>query len=178
MTPYDPGKGRCRCLHPFLRAPKLSSLSQWQLYRGCRGLRFILDFNDQLNTLVFVWCFCLFGCLFLCIFCIILYLKLPFLLLKAFPNCHSVCHQTTNMHVPFSTYGGSSHGSLVFIRFRYPMVKPPTHNPKSLDHFLLTKKDRPHRLDQRNVHYITSWRCNILAMGNNTTTNPPKNVMT
>ena len=37
------------------------------------------------------------------------------------------------------------------------MVKPPTYSPKSLDYFLLTKKDRPRYLDQRNVNYITSW---------------------
>ena len=79
-------------------------------------------------------------------------------LLKAFPNCHSVCHQTTNMHVPISTYGGSNHGSPIFIRFGYQVVNSPTHSPEPLDHFLLTKKDRPCCLDQHNVHYITSWK--------------------
>ena len=93
----------------------------------------------------------------MCIVCIISYLKMPCWLLKAFPNCHSVCHQTTNMNVPISTYGGSNHGSPIFIRFGYPVVNSPTHSPKSLNHFLLTKKDRPCHLDQRNVHYIKSW---------------------
>ena len=65
--------------------------------------------------------------------------------------------KTTNMYAPLSTYGGSNYGSLVFIRFGYPMVNSPTHSPKLLDHFLLTIKDRPCRSDQGNVHYITSW---------------------
>ena len=78
-------------------------------------------------------------------------------LLKAFPNCHSVCHPN-NMYAPLSTTGGgSNHGSSVFIRFRYPVVNSPTHSLKSLDDFLLTVKDKPCRLDQCNVHYITSW---------------------
>ena len=101
----------------------------------------------------FVWyCLCLY------IFCIIFSLKCHDWLLKAFPNCHCVCHQTTNMYAPISTTGGSHHGSSVFIRFGYLVVNSLTHNPpKSLDYFLLTKNDRPCRLDQYNVHYITSW---------------------
>ena len=78
-------------------------------------------------------------------------------LLKAFPNYHSVCHPN-NMYAPLSTTGGgSNHGSPVFIRFRYPVVNSPTHSLKSLDDFLLTVKDKPCRLDQCIVHYITSW---------------------
>ena len=83
--------------------------------------------------------------------------EMPCWLLKAFPNYHCVCHQTTIMHAPISTSSGSNHGSSVFIRFEYPVVNSPTYGPKSLDHFLLTKKDRPRHLDQHNVHYITSW---------------------
>ena len=88
-----------------------------------------------------------------------------FCLLKAFPNCHSVCQPIyiyiyiyVCMYAPLSTTsGGSNHGSPVFNRFRYSMVNSPTHSLKSLDHFLLTVKDKPCHLDQRNVHYITSW---------------------
>ena len=60
------------------------------------------------------------------------------------------------MH-PFSTILWCNHGSLVFIRFGYLVANSPTYSPKSLDHFLLTVRDKPCRLDQRNVHYITSW---------------------
>ena len=61
------------------------------------------------------------------------------------------------MHEPISKSGGSNHGSPVFLRFGYPMVNLPTHSLKSLDHFLLTTKNKPCRLDQRNVHYVSSW---------------------
>ena len=78
-------------------------------------------------------------------------------LLKAFPNYHSVCHPN-NMYAPLSTTcGGGNHGSSVFIRFGYLVVNSPTYSLKSLDHFLLTVKDKPCHLDRRNVHYITSW---------------------
>ena len=108
----------------------------------------------------FAWYCCLFVYLYLlrccmifcCMICCCLYC-----LLKAFLNCHSVCHPN-NMYAPFSTICGSNHGSPVFIRFRYPMVSSPTNSLKSLDHFLLTVKDKPCHLDQRNVHYITSWK--------------------
>ena len=85
--------------------------------------------------------------IFCCVYC----------LLKDFPNCHSVCHQNNMYAPPSTTCGGSNHGSLIFIKFRYPMANSPTHSLKSLDHFLLTVKDRPCRLNQHNVHYITSW---------------------
>ena len=85
--------------------------------------------------------------IFCCVYC----------LLKGFPNCYSVCHQN-NMYAPLSTTcGGSNHGSPVFIRFEYLVVNSPTHSLKSLDHFLLIVKDKSCCLDQRNVHYITSW---------------------
>ena len=78
-------------------------------------------------------------------------------LLKVFPNYHSVCHPN-NMYAPLSTTcGGGNHGSSVFIRFGYLVVNSPTYSLKSLDHFLLTVKDKPCHLDRRNVHYITSW---------------------
>ena len=83
--------------------------------------------------------------------------EMPCWLLKAFPNYHCVCHQTTIMHAPISKFGGSNHGSTVFIRFGYPVVNSPIPSPKSLDHFLLTEKDKSCLLDQRNVHYVTSW---------------------
>ena len=79
-------------------------------------------------------------------------------LLKAFPNCHSVCHSNNNVCTPFQQFcGGSNHRSPIFIRFRYPVANSPTHSLKSLDHFLLTVTDKPCHLDQRNVRYITSW---------------------
>ena len=79
-------------------------------------------------------------------------------LLKAFPNCHSVCHSNNNVCTPFQQFcGGSNHRSPIFIRFGYPVANSPTHSLKSLDHFLLTVTDKPCHLDQRNVHYITSW---------------------
>ena len=78
-------------------------------------------------------------------------------LLKAFPNCHYVCHSNNNVCTHFQIFCGSSnHGSPVFIRFGYPVVNSPTHSPKSLGHFLLTVKDKPCHLDQYNVHYLTS----------------------
>ena len=83
--------------------------------------------------------------------------KGPCWLFIAFPNYHCVCHETTITHEPISKSSDSNHRSLVFIRFGYPVVNSPTHSPKSLDHFLLTEKDKPCHLDQRNVHYVTSW---------------------
>ena len=78
-------------------------------------------------------------------------------LLKSFPNCHSVCNPNNNVCTPFQQFCGSSnHGSLVFIRFKYPVANSPTHSPKPLDHFLLTVNEKPCCLDQRNVHYVTS----------------------
>ena len=104
--------------------------------------------------LLFV-CLCLMRCRiifllydFCCLYCF----------LESFPNCHSVCHPKHNVCTHFQQFcGGSNHGSPVFIRFRYPVANSPTHSLKSLDHFLLTVKDKPCRLDQCNVHYITSW---------------------
>ena len=61
------------------------------------------------------------------------------------------------MHEPISKSGGSNHGSPVFLRFGYLVVNLPTHSPKSLDHFLLTTKNKPCHLDQCNVHYVSSW---------------------
>ena len=104
----------------------------------------------------FAWYCCLF--IYLCLLrcCMIFCCMICCCLLKAFPNCHSVCHPN-NMYPPFSTNcGGSNHGPLVFIRFGYPVLNSPTHSLKSLDHFLLTVKDKPCCLDQCNVHYITS----------------------
>ena len=82
------------------------------------------------------------------------------------------------LHVPISTYGGSNHGSPVFIWFRYPMVNSPTHSPKSLDHFLLTTKDRPSVWTKIVSITLQVGRCNVLGMGNNETTNSTYNVMT
>ena len=67
------------------------------------------------------------------------------------PSKQQIC-----MH-PSQQYGGSNYGSPVFIRFGYPMANSPTHSSNSPNHFLLTIKDKPCHLDQRNVHYITSW---------------------
>ena len=83
--------------------------------------------------------------------------EMPCWLYIAFPNCHCVCHETTIMHEPISKFGDSNHGSPVFIRVGYPVVNSPTHSLKSLDHFLLTEKDKQCCLDQRNIHYVTSW---------------------
>ena len=133
------------------------SLSQWRLCWGCRGLSFVLDLSDQICTLVLhvlAWYCCLFVYLYLLRCCMIF--CCVYCLLKTFPNYHSVCHQN-NMYAPLSTTcGGSNHGSSIFIRFGYLVVNSRTHSLKSPDHFLLTVKDKPCRLDQRNVHYITS----------------------
>ena len=83
--------------------------------------------------------------------------EMPCWLFIAFPNVHCICHETTIMHEPISKSSGSNYGSPVFIDFGYPVVNSPTHGPESLDHFLLTEKDKPCRLDQHNVHYVTSW---------------------
>ena len=102
---------------------------------------------------LFVYLWLLRCCMILCcmIFCCV------YCLLKTLPNCHGVCHPNNNMYAPLSTtYGGSKHGSPVFIRFVYPVANSPTHSLKSFDHFLLTVKDKPCSLDQRNVHYITN----------------------
>ena len=83
------------------------------------------------------------------------------------------------MYAPLSTTGGgSNHGSSVFIRFRYPVVNSPTHSLKSLDDFLLTVKDKPCRWTNAMFITLQVGRCNVLAMGNNETTNPPYNIMT
>jgi len=84
-------------------------------------------------------------------------IEMPCWLFIAFPNYHCVCHETTSMHEPISKSGDSNHGSPVLIRFGYLVVNSLTHNLKSLDHFLLIEKDKPCCLDQRNVHYVTSW---------------------
>ena len=78
---------------------------------------------------------------------------------------------------PFQKSGSSNHGSLVFLRFEYPMNSP-THNPKSLDHFLLTVKDKNYVV-WTNATFIMLQvrRCNVLAIGNNKTSNPPYNVL-
>ena len=128
----------------FFKAPNFGNLSQRRPYWGCQGLSFVLDLSDKICTLVlhglalycylFVYLCSLRCCMICCLYC----------LLKAFPNCHSVCHPN-NMYAPFSTTCGGSNSY------------SPTHSLKSLDHFLLTVKDKPCHLDQRNVHYITSW---------------------
>ena len=79
-------------------------------------------------------------------------------LLKAFPNCHKCAPLST-------TCDGSNYGSSIFIWFEYPMANSLTHSLESLYHFLLTVKDRPCYLDQRNVIILQVGRCNILAMG-------------
>ena len=73
--------------------------------------------------------------------------------------------------------GSSNHGSLVFLRFGN-LMNSPSHNLKSLDHFLLTVKDKNYVV-WTNTTFITLQvrRCNVLAMGNNKTSNPPYNVM-
>ena len=133
------------------------SLSQWRLHWVCRGLSFMLDLSDQQYTLVFCMIFCFVVYLCLEMFVWYFFLRCHVCLLRAFPTIIVCAIKTTNMHVPISKYGGSNHGSPVFIRFGYLMVNSPTHGPKSPGHFLLTKKDRPCRLDQCNVDYITSW---------------------
>ena len=93
---YNPEKGKCRCLTPFLRAPLgasfFPSLLQWWLRWGRRGLSFTLHFKWPIIYPcffhdAFVWF------LISSIICIIFCLKLPCWLLKAFPNCHSVCYK-------------------------------------------------------------------------------------
>ena len=115
--------------------------------------------------------------LFVCLFMFVemlhtlLYICCVYCLLKSFPNWHSVCHPNKYVCTPFQQLvGGSNHGSSVFIRFRYPVANSPTHSLKSLDHFLLTVRDKPCCSNQRIVHYITSWDVNVLVMGNNETT--------
>ena len=93
---YLPKKRGALKKHPNLFSESTLSrsygLSQWRLYWGCRGLSFVLDLSDKIYTLVF--CMVLHDivvCLFmswdvvwyLCFYC----------LLRAFPNCHSVCDQ-------------------------------------------------------------------------------------
>ena len=138
-------------------------LSQWRLHWGCRELSFVLDLSDQMCTLVLqglAWYNCLF--VYLCLMgCSIIFwcmiICCLFCLLKSFPNFHSVCHLNNNVCTPFQQFcGGSNHGSLVFIRFGYPVANSPIHSLKSLDHFLLTIRDKPCRSNQCNVHYITS----------------------
>ena len=76
------------------------------------------------------------------------------------------------MHPLSTTCGGSSHGSPVFIRFRYPVANSPTHNLKSLDHFLLIVRNKPCCSDQRNVHYITSWEVQCPSYGKQSNNKP------
>ena len=102
-----------------------------------------------------------------CIVCMIFYIKMSCWYLKAFPNYHSVCHQTTNVHVPISTYGGSNQWwTCQLIAQSHWII---SWWLKRMDHAVRT-----------NVMFITLQvgRCNVLAMGNNTTINPPYNVMT
>ena len=112
--------------------------------------------------LCFAWSYMilLFVCLFMfdeMLYNIFLY-DILYCLLKSFPNCHSVCHPNKYVCTPFQQLvGGSNHGSPVFIRFGYPVANSPTHSLKSLDHFLLTVRDKPCCSNQRIVHYITSW---------------------
>ena len=57
--------------------------------------------------LLFIYLWLLRFCMILCcmIFCFV------YCLLKAFPNCHSVCHPNNNMYTPLSTTcGGTNHG--------------------------------------------------------------------
>ena len=133
-------------------------LLQWRLHWGCQGLSFVLDLSDQICTLVLLgltWYGCMFVYLCLLRYCMIF--CCVHCLLKAFPNCYNVWHQN-KMYAPLSTIcGGSNRGSPVFIRFGYLVANSPTHSLKSLNHFLLTVKDKPCRLDQHNVSYITSW---------------------
>ena len=152
-TPYHLPKRRCalKCTWiSFFEGHFFRGLSQWRLHWGCRGLSFILDLSDQMCTFIlhdkvvclfiYVWWDVVwFWCSIIC--CL-------YFLLKAFPNCHSLCHPNNNVCTPFQQFcGGSNHGSLVFIRFGCPVANSPTHSLKSLDHFLLTIKDRPCYLD-------------------------------
>ena len=91
----------------FLRDAFRQGLSQWRLHWGCRGLSFVLDLSDQIYTFVlhglawYCWLFvylCLMRC---CIyFCCMIFCCL-YCLLKAFLNCHCVCHSNNNVCTPF-----------------------------------------------------------------------------
>ena len=93
----------------FLRAPRFCDLSRWWLHWGCRGLNFVLNLSDQKtfpyfcmvlhDIVVYLFIYvCWRCCMILCcmIFCCV------YCLLKAFPNCHSVC-RPNNMYAPLST---------------------------------------------------------------------------
>ena len=120
-----------------------------------------IDLSDQILPL---FCMVLHGivvCLFMfdwMFYDILVYgIYCLYCLLNSFPNCHSVRHPNNNVCILLQQFcGGSNHASLVFIRFRYPVVNSPTRKPKSLDHFLLTVMDKPCHSDQHNVHYIIS----------------------
>ena len=134
VTPLGMSRAKLRVR---LKWPNMYPCFAW----SCMILLFVCLFIfDEMCMIFWFMVFC-------CVYC----------LLKSFPNCYSVCHPN-NMYAPLSiTCGGSKHGSSVFIRFGYLVANSPTHSLKSLDHFLLTVKDKPCRLDQRKVHYITSW---------------------
>ena len=89
-------------------------------------LRAMLHIRIKWPNVTFYFCMVLHDivvCLLKC--CMILYCMIfccMYCLLKAFLNCHSVC-RPNNMYAPLSTtFGGSNHGLLVFIRFGYLVV--------------------------------------------------------
>jgi len=61
------------------------------------------------------------------------------------------------MYAPISKFGGSNHGSPIFLTFGCPVMNSPTHSPKSLDHFLLIEKDNDNVWTNANVHCVTRW---------------------
>ena len=83
--------------------------------------------------------------------------EIPRCLLQLSFNYHCASHETTIMGEPILEPSCSNHGSPVFPRFEYPMVNSPTHSPKSLYPFLMTVKDKPCRLEQCSIHYVTIW---------------------
>ena len=104
-------KERCPKRYPnlFFEGHFFRGLSQWWLHWGCRGLSFVLDLSNQMCTFVlhdFAWYSCLFVYLCLMGCCMIFWCTIIcclYCLLKAFPNCHSVCHPNNNVCTPFST---------------------------------------------------------------------------
>ena len=75
----------------FFERHQVCGPSQWWLRWECRELSFVLDLSDQMWTLVFAWsCMIL---LFVCLFLFVEILYDMYCLLRAFLNCHSVCHQ-------------------------------------------------------------------------------------
>ena len=118
------------------------------------------------DIVVFLFFFCLlrYCMIFCCMYC----------LLRTFLNCHSVCHQN-NKYVctPFNNNAvvvtmdhWSSWRTHKLIAWSYWIISCWL---KRIDHAVWT-----------NVTFITLYvgRCNFLIMWNNTTINPPYNVMT